>query len=184
MSLEKSKRKFGYTVGAALIAIGAICAIALIVAFLAQVAGKVPTSDHSFGNNGSTTVHVDAGGSKSIYVTNTSSKANINCTIFGNNPNPGPGDVPVLRRYNFDAIPTSPWRARFYFKVKDGGNYRISCYGPSDVRYGVGEYVGVELFTGLFFGIAAGVVLATAGVATFTITAIRRANRSPPPYRA
>jgi hypothetical protein len=174
MSPQQRGRRFGYTIGTALIAIGAVVGIAFVVVFLVQVTGKVPTDDHTFGNNQRTGVHVDAGGSKSIYVINPHSgppPTSIQCRVLGDPAHP----IPYVRRYNFDFIPTSQWRAQFYFKVKDGGNYTVSCSGPSNVRYGVGEYVGVEQFTPLFWAIAAGVVLAIAGFATFVVTTVRRA---------
>jgi hypothetical protein len=181
MSSEQRPRRLGYAIGAAFVAIGAVVAITLTIVFLVQVTSKVPTSDHSFGNNQATTVHVNAGESKSIYIAYTTSDSNINCKIFGNKPYPRPGDVPYLRRYNFDFIPTSVWRARFYFQAKDGGDYRITCSGPPDVRYGVGEYVGAEKFMLLFSGIAVGIVLGISGFATVIITALRRATQPRPP---
>ncbi|AKN15609.1 hypothetical protein MHAE_12208 [Mycobacterium haemophilum DSM 44634] len=169
MSPGRRPRRFGYAVGATLIATGGIVAISLVAVFLFQVTSKVPTRDHAFGNNQATTVHVNAGGSKSIY-TNFASHANIRCTVRGDHAQ---RIFPAGEDFGF--IPTSLWRARLFFKVKDSGNYTIRCSGPPDVYYGVGDYVGVDQFIGLYWGIGAGVALAAVGVATLIISTVRRA---------
>ena len=72
------------------------------------------------------------------------------------------------------------WRAVFSFTVKKAGDYAISCSGPSDARYAVGEYIRVsefnDLFRALFWGIGAGFVLVVAGIVTLIVTAVRRAR--------
>jgi hypothetical protein len=173
MSSAKRPRRLGYAIGAALVAIGALVAISALVVFLVQVTGRLPTDDHSFASNQNTKVHVDPGGRKSIYYTNPPSgppPKSIGCSVRDEN-----GQRINATRYDFDFIPTSQWRAQFYFSVKVGGNYTVSCSGPSDIRYGVGDYVGVEQFIALIWAIVAGVVLGIAGFVTFIITTVRRA---------
>lgn len=175
MSSEQRPRRLGYAISAALIAIGTVVAVILFAVFLSRVAGKTPTADHTFGNNQSTTVHLDAGGSKSIYVTNTNA-GKIKCTATGTG-----GQHGYMHDQDFGFILTSQWRALSYFTVRSGNDYTISCSGPSDVRYGVGEYIGPEQFTNLFWGIGAGVVLVIAGIGTLIATGVRRAVAAPPP---
>ena len=152
-----------------------LLAITVSVVVVLWQAGKAPTGDHSFGNNQTTTVHVDAGGSKSIY-TNPPSGGNIRCTAHGDH------EQPAMRPYLASSI--GQWGAVFSFTVKHGGDYTISCFGPSDARYAVGEYITVDefndLFRALFWGIGAGVVLVIAGVVTLIVTAVRRGRAKPP----
>ncbi|MFC9549763.1 hypothetical protein ACFTWF_02815 [Rhodococcus sp. NPDC056960] len=190
MSPEQRPRSFGYAVGAALTAIGVLVAIAASVVFAVQLTGRAPTDDHSFGNDQATVVHVAAGGSKTIYTntmyTNTTSDSNIKCTVVrADKPFPTREDTPHLSRSHFN-IPVTQWRPAFSFTVKDGGVYTINCSGaPSDVRYGIGEYVTAGQFAYLLLAIGTGIVLVIAGIATLIATAVRRAgaNRPPPPMQ-
>ncbi len=176
MGRQPQSHRFRFATGAALAAIGVSATIALIVVYLLQVAHSVPSPEHTFGNNQGTSVHVDAGVSKSVYFSGNTAARTVNCKIFGNNPSPKPGDVPSLRRYSFDFIPNSRWRARYYFQAKQSDYYRIICSGPADVRYGVGEYVGSDRFTPLFSAMGASVALAMTGLALIFLTAVRRAG--------
>jgi len=82
MSSGRRPRRFWYVIGAALITIGVLLGITVSVVVVIRQAGKAPTDDHGFGNNQTTTVHVDAGGSKAIY-TNAPEGSEISCTARG-----------------------------------------------------------------------------------------------------
>ncbi|QSE84751.1 hypothetical protein [Rhodococcus koreensis] len=185
MSSQQRPRRFGYAVGAALIAIGVLVAITASVVFAVQLTGRAPTDDHSFGNDQATMVHVDAGGSKTIYTdtmyTNTTSDSSIRCSVSAAKPFPTREDTLYLSRSHFN-IPVTQWRPAFSFTVKDSGDYTISCSGaPSDVRYGIGGYVTAGEFTYLLLAIGTGVVLVIAGIVTVIVTMVRRARVNQPP---
>jgi hypothetical protein len=180
MSSPKRPRRLGYAIGRVLVAIGALVAISALLVFLVQVTGRLPTDDHSFANNQSTTAHMDAGEFKSIYYTSPASGTPSNpigCSVRD----------PQARRidatqYDFGFIPTSVWQGEFYFEAKDAGDYTVSCSGPSDIRYGVGEYVDVDEFTALIWAIVVGVVLVIAGFAAFVLSTF--SGPEPPPTPA
>ncbi len=179
MSSPKRPRTLGYAIGRALAAIGALVAIAALVVFLVQVTGRLPNDDRSFTNNQSTTVHMDAGEFKSIYYTSPTSETPSN--PIGCSVRDPEGHRIVPTQYDFGFIPTSVWQGEFYFEAKDAGDYTVSCSGPSDIHYGVGDYVDVAEFTALIWAIAVGVVLIVAGFAAFVLSTFRGPEPPPPP---
>lgn len=173
-------RKFWYTIGAVLVAIGVIGGITAFVVALVQITGQAPTDDHTFANNEATTVHIDAGASKAIYVTPTTTDANITCTARNLQ---GPAN-PDLSPYHSN-LTVNQWRALFTLTVHDGGDYTISCSGPADARYGVGEHISSGEFAYPFIAAGTGIAVFIAGIVVLIVTAIRRhlsTRRAPLPY--
>lgn len=172
MSSARRPRRFGYRLGTALIAAGAVLAIALFGVLVIQVTGKAPSDENSFGNNETKSVHVDAGNVKSVYYYTTHSGVkpdSIRCTLMGEPHKP----APYLNRDDFTFIP-SHWRTRYAFKATYSGNYAIKCSGSPDIRYGVGEYLSNNRFFSLFLGMGAGAVLVVAGFIALIVTTARR----------
>ncbi|MBW0016826.1 MAG: hypothetical protein JO236_04670 [Mycobacterium sp.] len=169
MSSKPRRSIFVYMIGAALIVIGPLVAIGVSVFVVVWQTSKAPTDDHGFGNTQATMVHVDAGGSKAIYTT-APSGSNIRCTAYSHQ------EEPPIRPYLTSTV--GKWRAQSSFTVKQGGNYRISCSGPADARYAVGEFITTEqfnrLFLALFLGIGGGGVMVLAGLVVVLVTAARR----------
>lgn len=187
MSSQRRSRRRGYAVGAALIAIGAALVITLVVVGLNQVARKAPTHENSFANGQTVRVHVDAGGSRTIYAntmyTNTGADASMKCSVYSVKPNPGPQDAVSVNRTHFN-IPITQWRPEFSFTVRESGDYAVRCAGaPGDVRYAVGEYLTAGQFAYAFAGIGVGMALTVAGIATLIVTAARRTGPQPPPIQ-
>jgi hypothetical protein len=172
MSSATRPGSFGYRLGAALIALGGVLAIALFVVLVVSVTGKAPSDAQSFGNNESKTVHVDAGNLKSVYYTTHHSKESvdsIHCTVWSDPHQPRT----YLNRDDFTFVP-SHWRARYAFKANYSGDYQIKCSGPPNVRYGVGEYLSNTKFFSVFLGIGAGAALAAVGFVALVVSTVRR----------
>jgi hypothetical protein len=165
-------RRFWYAVGAALIVIGAIASITLFVVVLVHLMGRAPTDDRAFGNNERTTVHVDAGASKTIYVTNRTYSPSTSCTAASADAGPNPD----LSPYGASVI-LSNWRALFAISAQNGGDFVISCSGPvSNARYGVGDHIAAGDIAYPFMGIGAGAPFIVAGIAVLIVAFVRRSR--------
>jgi hypothetical protein len=159
---------------------GVIGVITMFAGGLTHLTAAAPTADHAFGNHGTTTVHIDAGASKTIYATKSTPHSDITCTARGTE-----GErKPTLTPYHSD-LTVNQWRALFTLTVQDGGDYSISCSGPSDAGYGVGEHISgsqfANSFVGLFVvgGISGAVVIA--GIVVLAVTGFRRSRSTPQP---
>jgi hypothetical protein len=165
-------RRFWYAIGAVLMAIGAIASVTLFVVALIQLTGRAPADENTFGNNDSTTVHVNAGASKTIYVTNGTFSRSMSCTVA----NASGGVNPDLSPYS-GQLTLDNWRALFTVSAQDGGDYRVSCSGPvSDARFGVGEHISAGDIAYPFIGAAAGVPFIIAGFVVLVVTVVRRSR--------
>ncbi len=181
---NRRPRKFWYVIGAVLVAIGVIGGlIGVITMFaggLSQLTANVPTDDHTFGNHGTTTVHIDAGASKTIYATKTTPYRDITCTARGTQGQ----QKPTLTQYHSD-LTINQWRALFTLTVQDGGDYTISCAGPPDAGYGVGDHIsGSQIarpIVGPFVAAGIGGAVVIAGIVVLIVTGIRRSRSTPQP---
>jgi hypothetical protein len=165
-------RAFWYAIGAVLIAIGVIASVTLFVVALSQLTARAPGDENTFGNNESTTVHIDAGASKTIYVTNRTFSRSMSCTVA----NASGGVNPDLSPYS-GQLTLNNWRALFTVSAQDSGDYRVSCSGPvSDARFGVGEHSSASEIAYPFIGAAAGAPLFIAGFVVLVVTVVRRSR--------
>jgi hypothetical protein len=185
-SSDRRPPKFWYAIGAGLIAIGVIGGligfITMFAGGLSQLTAGAPTQDHTFGNRGTATMHIDAGASKTIYVTKATPHSNITCTARGTHGE----QKPTLTEYRSD-LTVNQWRALFTLTVQDDGDYTISCEGPSNGRYGVGEHISGGQIARPIVGplVAAGIgsAVVIAGVVVLIVTAIRRSRSAArPPF--
>ena len=102
---RRRPRGFWYAIGAALIVIGVIATITLFVVVLLHLMGRAPTDEHTFGNKEQTTVHLGAGASKTIYVTNGTYSPSSSCTAAS----AGAGPDADLSSYNAQ-VTLGNWR--------------------------------------------------------------------------
>lgn len=164
-------RTLWYAVGAALVVVGVIGGISVFFVTLLQVTGQAPTNDHTFGNGETTTVHIDAGTSKTIYVTTDTSEAQrIACVAQDR------GQHRQLSPYHAE-VTVNQWRAVSTLTAPAGGDYTISCSGPPDARYGIGGHISSGNFAGPFAAAGTGVAVFIAGIVTLIVTAIHRNRR-------
>jgi hypothetical protein len=169
---RRRPRGFWYAIGAALIVIGVIASITLFVVVLLHLMGRAPTDEHTFGNKEQTSVHLDAGASKTIYVTTGTYSPSSTCTVASTDGGPNRD----LRSYNA-TVTLGNWRALFSFSAQNDGDYVISCSGPvSDTRYGVGDHISAGDIAYPFMGIGAGAPVVIAGIAVLIVTGVRRSR--------
>jgi hypothetical protein len=169
-------RRFWYVIGAALIAMGVTAGITLFVVALVQLMDRAPADNHTFANNGSTTAHIDAGASKTVYVTNSTFSPSMSCTAA----NASGGVNPGLSPYGAN-ITLANWRALFTVSAHDDGDYVISCSGPvSDARFGVGDHISGGEIAYPFIGAAVGGVFVVAGIVVLSVTVVRRSRSARP----
>jgi hypothetical protein len=181
---ERRPRKFWYAIGAGLVAIGllggVIGVIAVFAGGLTHLTAGAPTADHEFVGHGTTTVHIDAGASKTIYANMSTPQSGTTCTARGTQGERKPTLTPYSSNFT-----VNQWRAMFTLTVQDGGDYSISCSGPPNAGYGVGEHISgsqfADSFVGLFVvgGISGAVVIA--GIVVLVVTGFRRSRSTPQP---
>jgi hypothetical protein len=166
-------KKLWYVVSAALIAIGLVV-IGVGVAMVASSLGKQPTSEHTFRAGGSTTVHIGAGETKVVYVTNATAAGGhrVNCqTTVGER-----GDA-ELKRYP-GRLTLNQWDATFTLTPRKSGDYTIRCTGAPSDTFGVGEDPdGGTILAGVLASIAGAFPLII-GLSALTVTAWLRRKRS------
>lgn len=181
---ERRPRKLWYAIGGVLVALGVlgggIGAATMLAGEVSDLTAGAPTADHTFGNKGTTTVRIDAGASKTIYVTQRTPRRNLTCTARGTEGQ----RKPTLTEYRSD-VTVNQWRALFTLTVQDAGEYSISCSGPSDASYGVGEHVtGSQVahsVVGVFVVGGIGAVFVIAGLIVLAVTGIRRSRSARQP---
>jgi hypothetical protein len=165
-------RRFWYAIGALLIVVGVIASVTLFVVALIQLTGRAPADEHTFGNKESTTVHIDADASKTIYVTNGTFSRTMSCTAA----NASGGVNPDLSPYSGN-LTLNNWRALLTVSARVGGDYRISCSGPvSDARFGVGEHISAGEIAYPFIGAVVGAPFVIGGIVVLVVTAVRRSR--------
>ena len=169
-------RKIWYAVGSLIAAIGLIGGVTLFVVLLIQLTNRGPDDNHAFGNNTATTVHVDAGESKTIYVSPTMAQGAISCTARDDKGQKTADLIPYSSSLTFNH-----WRAAFTLSPPDGGDHMISCLGPADARYGIADHVGVVEFAYPFVAAGAGIAIFVAGVVVVIVTAVRHIRARPKP---
>ncbi|OBI79903.1 hypothetical protein [Mycobacterium asiaticum] len=181
---EPRPQKFWYAIGGILVALGllggAIGAISTFAGEVGDLTARAPTSEHTFGNKGSTNVSIDAGASKTIYVTQRTPRSNITCTARGT----AGQRKPTLTEYQSN-VTINQWRALFTLTVQDGGDYSVSCSGPSEAGFGVGDHVTggqvAHSVAGVFVAAGIGGVFVIAGVIVLAVTAFRRSRSARQP---
>jgi hypothetical protein len=161
-----------YAVGGVLAVIGLFGGITLFVVVLIQLTNRAPADDQAFGNNAATTVHVDAGETKSIYVTPTTAYGS--CTAR----DPAGQHTPDLIPYNSNFTLNS-WREVFTLTARESGDYTVSCSGPQGARYGVAEDVTGTQFAYPFIAAGIGIAVFIAGIVVIIVTAVRRISAKP-----
>ncbi|MBV9514356.1 MAG: hypothetical protein JO280_10010, partial [Mycobacteriaceae bacterium] len=157
-----------YVIGAVLAVLGFVGGLGLFVATVILTAyGAAPTDAQTFGNNGSTTVHIDVGASKTIFVAPQDISGQVHCTARGGSPANGPEITPYKSN-----IGVNQWRAAFTLTVHDSDDYAISCTGPAGARFGVGDHVAGSDIVYPFIAVAVGGVLVIAGLVIVIVTAV------------
>ncbi|WP_235716580.1 hypothetical protein [Mycolicibacterium goodii] len=176
---KQPPRKAWFAIGAALIVAGLI-AIGFGGFSIANVLQASPGADDTFENNGVTTVDLQPGEARMIYVyagDGGLAPHNIDCVVTSADTDATPEITPVGPE-----ITVNEWRAVFTFTTDRAGPHEVTCTGAESDRFGVGGEVSMGTFGGAFVAIIAGIFAAGLGVITLIIVALlryRRRNRQP-----
>jgi hypothetical protein len=166
-------KKLWYAVSAVLIVLG-LFAIGVGIGIVANSLGKQPTSEHTFGARESTTLHIDAGETKVVYVANATAAGGhrVHCDVTGGQRGDG-----EFKRYP-GSLTLNQWDATFTFTPSKSGEYTIRCTGAPTDTFGVGEDPeGGTILAGVLASIA-GAFLLVVGLSALTVTAWLRRKRA------
>ena len=170
---KRPPKTYWYVVGAVLTVVGLIV-IGVGIAMVASSIGKEPADDHTFPAGGSTTVHIDAGETKVVYVANADAAGghHVQCHTSG-------GDAGAIKMSRYDGnLTLNQWDATFTVTPSQGGDYTIRCTGAASDTFGIGEDPGVGTIVGGVLASVAGGLPLIAGLSTLTVTAWLRRRRS------
>ena len=169
---KRPPRKFWYAIGAALLALGLALGLVGGVGGVARIKGKQPQSEATFSSGGSTTVHLDPGTRKVLFVADTATGGHpVQCVAAG-----GAVGRVSLNRYT-GAMTLNRWQAMFTLEATASGDYTVSCRGAPTDTFGVGGYVSPLALILSVVSSVVGLVLALAGAVTIIVTAVLRRRR-------
>jgi hypothetical protein len=154
--------------------VAGLVVIGVGVGLVANSLGKQPTSEHTFAAEGSTTLHIDAGETKVVYVANATAAGGhrVHCDTIGGER----GDV-ELKQYP-GSLTLNQWDATFTVTPSKSGEYTIRCTGAPSDTFGVGEDPdGGTIFAGVLASIAGAFPLIL-GLWALIVTAWLRRRRS------
>lgn len=136
--------------------------------------GKQPASEHTFGAGESTTVHIDAGETKVVYVANAPAAGGhrVHCDTIG-----GDRGATQMKQYQ-GSLTLNQWDATLTVTPNQSGDYTIRCTGHPSDTFGVGEDPGLRaIFVSVLTSIA-GTFLIVVGLSALTVTIWLRRRRS------
>lgn len=169
--------KLWYAVGAGLLVIGLAVGAGVFAVGLVDILSKRPPAEHTFPSGGSTTVHIDGGATKVIYIDNgESGRHRVHCDVDG-----GTTQRPRLERYSGN-MTLNEWDASFTIDAVDTGDYTVACTGAPSDTFGVGDKPSVAAFAVTILGGLAGGGLAVTGIVVLVLTAVLRRRRARAPW--
>ncbi|WP_102141306.1 hypothetical protein [Mycobacterium hubeiense] len=144
------------------------------IGMMMRAFGKQPDSEHTFGSGGSTTVRIDAGETKVVFIANAAVAGGhqVHCDTFGE------GGRGVEMKQFEDSLTLNQWEATFTITPGTSGNYTVTCMGAASDTFGVGESPGGALLFGSLVGVVGGVIMAMVGISVLVLTAVLRRRRS------
>jgi preprotein translocase subunit Sss1 len=123
---KPTPKKYWYAVASVLTAVGLIvCGVG--IGMIVNSVGMQPTSEHTFGAGGSTTVHIDAGETKVVYVANATAAGGhrVHCDTIG-----GDSGSVQMNRYR-GSLTLNQWDATFTVTPSTTADYTIRCTGAA-----------------------------------------------------
>ena len=119
-------KKSWYIVGAVLTVVGLIVA-GFGIGVVVNSTGTQPASEHTFRAGGSTTVHIDAGETKVVYIANATAAGahHVHCDTVGGDSASGSLD---MKQYQ-GRLTLNQWDATFTVTPSQSGDYTIRCTG-------------------------------------------------------
>jgi hypothetical protein len=170
---KPAPKRYWYAVAAVLTAVGlAVCGIG--IGMVVNSIGEQPTSEHTFGAGESTTVHIDAGETKVVYVANATAVGGhrVHCDAAG-----GDSGSIEMKQYQ-GSLTLNQWDATFTVTPSQSGDYTIRCTGAPSDTFGVGEDPGLGGIFASVVAIIAGAFILILGLSALTVTAWLRRRRA------
>jgi hypothetical protein len=167
---KRAPRKYWYAIGATLIVLAVVLGIGVGVKVI-HIMGKQPRSEHTFGSRESTTLHIDTGATKVIFIANADAGARhrVHCDV-------APGVGVAMTNYSGD-LTLNQWKAYFTVTASQSGDYTVSCIGSTSDVFGVGGDLQAGEFVAAFLAGLGGMALMLVGALTFVLTAVLRRRR-------
>jgi hypothetical protein len=138
--------------------------------------GLQPQNEATFGNGGSTTVHLEPGAKKVVFIANSlAGEHPVRCITTGTST------ARVSLKTYEGTMSLNRWRAMFTLDAAQAGDYTVSCIGAPSDTFGVGGYASPAAFVGSLFSIFGGLALALAGAVTTIVAAVLRRRRNQVP---
>jgi hypothetical protein len=170
---KRAPKRYWYAFAAVLTAVGlAVCGVG--IGMVVNSIGKQPASDHTFGAAESTTVHIDAGETKVVYVANATAAGGhrVHCDTTG-------GDSGSIEMTQYQgSLTLNQWDATFTVTPSQTGDYTIRCTGVPTDTFGVGEDPGLGGIFASVVAIIAGAFIVIVGLSVLTVVAVLRRRRS------
>lgn len=166
--------KLWYVVSAALLAVGLVVVVGVGVGIIVHSFGDEPDAGHSFPAGGSTTLHIDAGQQKVVYVANARAAAahQVHCDTTGDD-----GKAVSMSRYPGGLV-LNRWEAMFTISPDRAGDYTVRCSGAPSDTFGVGDNPGLTPVLGAVLAALFGALLLIAGLSILTVALVLRRRRT------
>ena len=121
---KPAPKKYWYAVAAVLTAVGLVVG-SVGIAMVVNSIGRQPTGEHTFGAGESTTVHIDAGETKVVYVANATAAGGhrVHCAATG-----GDSGSIEMKQYQ-GSLNLNQWDATFTVSPSQSGDYTIRLHG-------------------------------------------------------
>ncbi|CKI32551.1 hypothetical protein LTT02_25885 [Mycolicibacterium smegmatis] len=171
---KQPPRKAWFVIGAALIVAGLV-AISFGGYSMAKVLQASPGANDTFENNGATTVDLQPGEHRMIYIfagEDGLEPHDIDCVVTSVDTEATPEITPVG-----PDVTVNQWQAVFTFTTDRPGSHEVTCTGMESDRFGVGGEVSMGTFGGAFVAIIAGILAAGLGLITLIIVGLLRYRR-------
>ncbi|MBP2453748.1 hypothetical protein [Mycolicibacterium lutetiense] len=170
---KSAPKKLWYGVGAALLIVGLLVAALGGVGMIGNFSDAAPDAEHTFGNGETTTVHFDAGETKTIFVANPGENHHVRCNVRTRT-----GSDDDIKMDNYDGTLTiNQWQAVFTVTVQKASDYAVTCKGTASDEFGVGGDAKPASLVGGIFAMLGGGFLGFLGIVTLIVTAILRRRR-------
>ena len=149
-----------------------VCAVGVVL--VVNSTGKQPASEHTFKNGETTTVHIDGGQTKLVYVANADAAGghHVRCGAVGDD-----GQALPMQQYQ-DSLVLNQWEATFTVTPSESGEYKFQCEGAPTDRFGVGDDPGVRSIFAYVLTTIGGGFLIFVGLATLAVIAVLRHRRT------
>ncbi|MUL81113.1 MULTISPECIES: hypothetical protein [unclassified Mycolicibacterium] len=166
-------KKRWYGVGGALLTLGVILGLAGGFGMIGGVMDKLPSVEHTFGNDEMTVVHFDAGESRVIFVSSAGKDHQVHCDVATRT---GSDDEAEIKNYD-GGLTLGEWQAVFTVTAQQSADFAVTCQGHASDKFGVGGNAKPTAVIGGVFAVLSGGFLCTVGIVALIVIAVLRHRR-------